>query len=931
MGMKRFLRWWNRKSGHKYLNGGKGVISIFLIAVMLPFVGLADLLVESARYHSAVTILDEAMDSSGLSVLADYDEYLFDRFGLLAIDNSAEISEDYRMYMEKNTESLNAWGLNDISAQGSYALTDNQILIKEIAEFSQYSAPAALANDLGLSDLISALERMTKMTDTFEIITGMGNVTGSMVDVSNALNDLKTIAGSFEAGRNDYTTKYNEFALAFSNLATAVNVRDQKRVNVDEIENQLKEFSKTADIQEKIGLANAELDELEQKKQNQQITDEEYEEGKKNQEELLTELQKELNTALEENENLQKDFQKAQEELQAAEDKILNEKTALTNSKDAYFDSIGHIIGIIDEYMTQSDTLLENLETLATSGIELGTKVGETEVNHADKVEELNRQKDELEKKAADEQDSKLKEEYKESIEEIENQIVDYKAGGANISAAGNNVKNKVENYSNDLRESMKEYNAEQLNEYVSLLTSVQTRLVELNVDSVTSQSILDRGQYYVEISGGFLTSASIQSIMDTLEEQMTGGGLMSKINGFGTTMRSLFTTNLFFDARLTSYISESTGYAGSDMDLILNDFSRLINLMDGTGSGLVGLVNVVLRLNEIVQAMIDLISHIMNYLAGMVTRAVTALSELLSNQCGEKLLIDEYLVKILPNRTSISDTGQINGKNPFTGYPYSKVKFAEHSNQVPVLGDINALVDLFSDIKNGGDDLMFSGAEAEYILIGSRSEAVNQAVAFFQIYFARLLIDMPQILGNKEVTAIANATTPIGAVIIYILYIFIEPMIDTILIVNGVEISLILKVVYFTPTGLTQLVSHLTSLGLDSEEQEKIKSKAEEICNISSISGVLNKDTKGITWKYENYLFLLMLVSLDNETAVERFCNIVMLEAKAYYGQDNFDIEKTYTCIEGTVKGKFDPVLPFGSIATGGLFEQERSRMRGY
>ena len=189
----------------------------------------------------------------------------------------------------------------------------------------------------------------------------------------------------------------------------------------------------------------------------------------------------------------------------------------------------------------------------------------------------------------------------------------------------------------------------------------------------------------------------------------------------------------------------------------------------------------------------------------------------------------------------------------------------------------------------------------------------------------------MPQILGNKEVTAIANATTPIGAVIIYILYIFIEPMIDTILIVNGVEISLILKVVYFTPTGLMQLVSHLTSLGLDSEEQEKIKSKAEEICNISSISGVLNKDTKGITWKYENYLFLLMLVSLDNETAVERFCNIVMLEAKAYYGQDNFDIEKTYTCIEGTVKGKFDPVLPFGSIATGGLFEQERSRMRGY
>jgi len=54
-------------------------------------------------------------------------------------------------------------------------------------------------------------------------------------------------------------------------------------------------------------------------------------------------------------------------------------------------------------------------------------------------------------------------------------------------------------------------------------------------------------------------------------------------------------------------------------------------------------------------------------------------------------------------------------------------------------------------------------------------------------------------------------------------------------------------------------------------------------------------------------------------------------LESKAYYGQDKFDMKKTYTCVAGEAKGKFDPILPLGGMAINGLFEQGRSRMRGY
>ena len=929
--MKRFLRWWQREYGHKYINGGKGVISILLAAMMVPFVGFADLLVESARYHSAVTILDEAMDSSSLSVLADYDSYLFDRFGLLAVDQSEDITSDYRDYMQKNTESLNAWGLTDISAEGEYALTDDKILLKQIAEFSQYSAPAALAADLGLSELISALEEMTKMTDFFDITKGVGDVTGNMVTVVRDLGDLRNIADSLENAIEDYQSAYNSFASAFQQLTAVLEDRDQKQDKVNELQKKANESTQTTDISSQIEAVNKELAELEKQKSDQKITDEEYETEKKKREERIAELEKQLENALNEDKQLQDQLTAAKDELDDANNKITTETSNFSGAKTEYSNSIDILINTLIEYQAQGDKVLESMEEMASSSVSLGTSILSTEEKNLDKQKELKKQKDDLENKRQQTDDQDMQQEYQDSIDRIDDQIEDYTASSDTISAAGNVAKDEVENYSEDLQNVMKSFSKDVLGQYVNRLQEVRSSLDILTADQISSNSILDKNQYYVEITNGYVSEASIVLLMNHLEEQVSAGNLFGIINGLGTAMRSLFTTNMFFDSRLNSYISESTGYAQSDMDLILNDFSALMNLLNGTGEDITGLLNILERIYDIFQTLISLIGHLVNYLTGMATRAITTVSELLSDQCGEKILLDEYLVKNLPNRTSISNAGEITGSSLFTGYSYKNIKFAEYDNQDPILGDISALISLLSSIKNGGNDLMFSGAEAEYILVGCRSEAVNQVVTFFQVYFARLLIDLPSVLSNGEVIKIAGAATPIGAVAVYVLYVLIEPLIDTILIVNGQEISFIKTVVYFTPSGLPTLVSRLTNLGIDSNEQDKIRENAAEICGISSSENKKLKDNTGIKWKYENYLFLLMLVSIDNDTAVQRFRNIVMLEAKAYYGQGKFDIAKTYTCISGTVKGKFDPVLPLGGIAVNGLFEQKRSRMRGY
>lgn len=928
--MKKILKWWCSTKGHKYLNGGKGVISILLVMVMLPFVSLADMLVESARYHSAVTILDEAMDASSLSVLADYDQYLYQRFGLLAADNSSDISGTYSDYLKKNTESLKAWHLNSIEAEGKYTLEDEDIMIKQIAEFSQYSAPAALAGDLGLSDLITALEKMTKLTTIFDIVTGVGNTTGAVLDMSKGLAKLKNKALSVETAKADYDSKYAAFEAAYRDLVSASGTYEQKNANVRAVEKKLNEFDKASQINQRINEIDEELEKLEEEKTNGSISEQEYEDAKKSKEEEKEELEKELEEALSEQTELKKELQNANEELNTAKEELETERIYFTNTKEVYSNSITTLVNCWNDYQTEADSVLQSVDSLATSVVDLGTKIAESEAKQEQLQEELKEEKEKKNKDKAKETDEVKRKEYDKSIAAIDQQINDLGASGTTTSAVGNALKNEVAGYADQVQEKMNEYDKEKIQKYVVELNKVQSRLNALSSEGISSKSTYNKELYYVVIEDGFLSSTGIQFIMDSIENQVSHGSIWEMIDAFGTAMRSLFNTHVFFDTRLTSYIAEDSGYSNSSMDLVLEDFSRLINLLLGDND-VKGLENIFSRFDEIIQGIERLVQHILDYLQGMMVRAVAALAEIGSSQCGEKILLDEYLLKTLSNRTDMGANGSMGGKNPFTGYSFEKVNFLEHSNQVPVAAGITSLLEFLRNVKDGGGkDYMFSGAELEYILVGSRSEVANQITVFFEIYFVRFFIDAPQILFNTEVGQIAAKANAFGALLVYMMYLLVEPLIDTIFIVNKVPVSLFYKVVYLTPSGKVDLVSNSTRLGLDNEYKEALQSSAETITQKGTKKvggGLIEK----YTWDYDNYMFLLLMISIDNQTAAKRFATIVNLEAKAYYGQENFSIDKTYTYINGTVTGTFDPVLPLGGIAVNGMFEQKRNRMRGY
>lgn len=90
-----------RKFVHKYVNGTKGMISIFLALVMSPLLSVSLLLVESARYQSTIQMVEEIMDCAGFSSLAEYDEYLDSRFGTMAVSQKEDINSTFSNYMKK--------------------------------------------------------------------------------------------------------------------------------------------------------------------------------------------------------------------------------------------------------------------------------------------------------------------------------------------------------------------------------------------------------------------------------------------------------------------------------------------------------------------------------------------------------------------------------------------------------------------------------------------------------------------------------------------------------------------------------------------------------------------------------------------------------------------------------------------------------------
>lgn len=227
------------KTKHKYINGTKGVISIFLSILMLPFTIFVGALVNANRINSSAAIFDEALCNAANSTLGTYSPFLKKRFGLLAIkydvkgtlsqnDVQEFISGIFSDYMQINCGALSNTFLDaEYEAKGVYPLSDPNVMKEQILEFGKYAVPKEMVqNSFDLNKLISSIESHLPGYSFFDTIKSCFNTTDSFVTLAENIDALKDRAGAQDTVYQNYEKAYDAFAAAvtsYQNAKTAAN------------------------------------------------------------------------------------------------------------------------------------------------------------------------------------------------------------------------------------------------------------------------------------------------------------------------------------------------------------------------------------------------------------------------------------------------------------------------------------------------------------------------------------------------------------------------------------------------------------------------------------------------------------------------------------------------------------------------------------
>lgn len=953
--MKKFFNWLKSTSKHKYINGGKGVISIFLALVMVPFATMSDLLIEAARYRSSQSVLEEIMDSSIYSTLSHYDSYLQNRFGLLAIDQSINMNDSFCEYLLKNTGSLTTWDIDkyDVSVTGLYPLSENKALMNQICEISKFSAPASIAGS-ALSEILDSIKGLTQVANIFSLIGSVGDTVNSTLTVAYDLKDLKSMSEGVATAVNTYNSKYNNFKSAVATLAGKISDYQSKRNKYNsELEKVTSSNQQLVSLKEDKNNKEKEIDKLEEEYLNKKVDKNQYEKSLSEYNKELEEIEKQIEELTEECSKKNKALESAKKAMDEAEEKISIEKTNVDTKKTEYADSIQDLKDKLSTYSSKADELLSDFTEVVSSTADLKVNAGKVGVDYVtseekkkagydDLVEKKKNEESKLSSAKTEEEKSEIQQKidsYSTQIESIDNSVNSTSTAYSNASKTYKESADALENTNNELKEALKDHNKDAISNCITNLGTLKNKVNGFNTNSVKTNTVITTSNYYESIPS-YATASAIQNALDKAKDKLFKNGGFDCIKSLINIFNAITTTQGVFDPRLNAYINEETGYTPTDIDLVLNSMTDMIQSVETIADGF-GSLNIFEMLEGFVNlcaSVAEFTVNLINYLVGLVTRLVQCVGEIFSSKVGDKVLLDEYLIRNLSNRTNVNNTGHISGSADYTGYSYSSVQFEESglANAIPTVGNLVALIDVLKGVATGGNNKMFCGAELEYILVGSKSEVLNQTAVFFQLYFVRLLFDAFSVFSNTEVEAIAAAvaaaTVGIGGFVVKLIIALVEPFLDTLVLVNGGDIPIYKSYVFLTPTGLPKLIGKLSYMKLTKAQEDVIKKECKDGLKIGDAKDSSTGDS-GFGLKYDQYLLILMFLTGENNEYINRFQNIIQLECNAYYEKKSkpFSINNTYTYLDVTVAGEFVPILPLGDIVYNNLFDSTQHEIRGY
>lgn len=948
----------------------KGAIALFLAVLMTPFLSILMLLVETGRYNSAVSTLEEAMGVSAVSTLANYDTYLQDRWGLLAVSQGADINSVYNANMSVNAGVLgDSLVLNTLNANGEYSLSQGNVLYNQIIEYCKLNAPTELAtNFLNVADLIKSIEKLANVDKIISMLTAGVKTADSGITMAECAETLKTTANELDTLVASYEVKYTNFATGVNNLIdalkvprpdtaaaeTALNAAKNKKTAEEAALNAAKEKENTAETAWKQAKNEKPLNAT--KVANAKSAwDKAGEERKK--------AEKALNEATSAEASAQTNYNTVVAEAQVYDNNIASLRGIATSAKTEYSDLLGEIEPKLTLFQTtlkeNADAIKEIIDSVATITDEAVSLAQELDKNKKE-LKKVNEKIEQFEKDGFSKNDTVYAETLKKQAG-LETKVQELEMTSNVISAEKSGISSMVSGWNT----TFDKYSDEYIGLVVEDINTVKGKVDELDIAGVTSGTSKIAGtpykctRYSGENGWGYISAANIGAYLDEQKKELTEGSLSTFIDGMIAFYEAMMSMQLFYDPSLSAYIdknyydTELGGLPGNAASggamLIFENIGNVIEAAGGLVTSIKGLdfAGILKELKALFNSTIAVFESINAFFGDIIKNIVDLITGY------DRLYYTTYTCFNLTCRTDYSSF------ETMTGYKVPKTALADvtvKGTSVSAIDDILSLVKtLKSAVEGTGTDLTFSGAELEYILFGSNSEIANQLYAFVSLYLFRLLLDIVPVMGNGEVQSLAAAST-FGYPAVMVIEVLLQPLMDTVLLVNGQDISLISGTVYLTPTGIPKLVEKLVKVGTMTTAQKEAladdlvssfgqtkddydyQKKLYDYANPPSVDD--KKETFGSKYfssltefNYREHCFFIMLLMVAEEEQMNRLRNLVQMETLNYYNNTGeayiFDLDESYTFIKAEANVTVKQMLP--SLTDSSWFTVNREIYRGY
>jgi len=924
------------------VNGVRGAISLFLAVLMTPFLTIALLLVEVGRYNSAVSMLDEALGVSSISTLANYDDYLQERWGLLALSQEIDYDAVYKQNLETNGGILgNTLSIQNSTVTGMYDLADPDILKAQILEYCKLNAPTTLATEfLNLSDLIGKLENLSGMGNIVSLLTKGVDAIDSGITLVESAEKLKESANKLDGFHDDYETKYANFE---STTNTLIANLQRKRT----LENQLATLNSELDTlkEELKELQGAEEEDDETNNTNSSETTEEPEETKPESEEVKAK-KKEIS-------DKEAEITPVRNQINSLNSTISSNRTSAKTAQTEYASILEQISSELSNFKGLMKDCNDAVASIQSDILGAGASIAAIATDLANKQKDLAAIKADLkrmEKEGYTESDPSYSAglDYKIALEkqvsELETQKALYDATSKGLEEMTSSWETSFEAYSDAT-----------LGEKITGFNQLRQKVLDLNISSVSASTSRVTREVYKRISlGGYINASDIDKYLTEQEEELKKGSLKALLDGLTAIYNELMGLSIFFEDNLDScldlqYYNDNLGGlpGGANADGGILEVIKNIGDVCSSAGGFVSnfaqlkLLKALKELKKLVESVIELIKSI----GQLALDLVRNIADLLTGY--DRWYFGTYAAYNLTCRTDYSTTSGSVSHKTMTGYSIGADSFPDTQNNinVPIFGELSALISTINSyMNNTGKDITFSGAELEYILFGSSSEIANQLYVFCVLYLIRLLFNIPSITSNVEVQGLAASAT-LGYPVVIGLYIVLEPLVQTILLVNGSNQALVPTTVYLSPSGLPKLVAELISFcKLTDAQAEKIGNKMVTAISSSQDDYDYQKklaeyNSEGNTGKalfslsYREYCLILLLITVAEPQLIARLSNIIQMETLCYYQKKDkeftFDLKKSYSFLYVQVNANMTQVMP--SLADSSLFTIKRDHYRGY